>query len=78
MELIDIVFKLVGSTIPLGDSSQDKERLNNLKTLCSLTEDLINHIDFLSQMKGQQHSVKESQIFARKFIARMVSENDTI
>ena len=36
MELIDIVNKLIGNIEPIGDTSVDEERFENLKSYCEL------------------------------------------
>jgi hypothetical protein len=34
MELIDVVMKINGPVLPIGDSGIDRDRLQNLKSLC--------------------------------------------
>lgn len=45
MELIDIVNKLVGNIEPIADASVDEERFENLKTYCSLINDMLIKVD---------------------------------
>ena len=45
MELYDIVMKLTGPVDPIGDSSVDAERQNNLKVLLDLADKLLTKID---------------------------------
>ena len=45
MELIDVVNKLVGNIEPIADASVDEERFENLKTYCSLINEMLMKID---------------------------------
>lgn len=75
MTHLDIVKKLVGNINPTGDSSRDGERLENLKTMCNLVEDLIGEIQFVTRDKdAYESSVKEIGQFAFKFLSRLKEE----
>ncbi len=50
MEIIDIVNKLVGKISPVGDSAADKERFENLQTMCDLIEELVIQLDSIAQI----------------------------
>lgn len=45
MELIDVVNKLVGNIEPIADASVDEERFENLKTYCSLINEMLMKVD---------------------------------
>ncbi len=45
MELIDIVDKLVGRIEPIGDTSVDEERFENLKAYCELINEMVKRVD---------------------------------
>lgn len=45
MELIDIVNKLVGRIEPIGDTSVDEERFENLKAYCELINEMVKRVD---------------------------------
>ena len=45
MELIDIIDKLVGRIEPIGDTSVDEERFENLKAYCELINEMVKRVD---------------------------------
>ena len=45
MELIDVVDKLVGRIEPIGDTSVDEERFENLKAYCELINEMVKRVD---------------------------------
>lgn len=45
MELIDIVDKLVGNIEPVGDTTIDNERFENLKVYCELINEMVRKVD---------------------------------
>ena len=45
MELIDIVNKLIGNIEPIGDTTIDHERFENLKTYCKLINEMVRKVD---------------------------------
>ena len=45
MELIDIVNKLIGNIEPIGDTTIDHERFENLKTYCELINEMVRKVD---------------------------------
>lgn len=68
----DIVKKLIGNINATGDSSRDGERLENLKMMCNLVEDLIVEIQFVTRDKdAYESSIKEIGQFAFKFLSRL-------
>jgi hypothetical protein len=71
--LHEIIKKLVGDVMPLGDSSRDSERLKNLETLCGLTNRLITRIEEISiRCKGShEDSVQRIGNTANKFINQL-------
>jgi hypothetical protein len=69
MEHIEIVKKLIGPIDASGRSEVDYERLENLRALCRLTEQLIEEIHFASRNKiSHEHSVKLIGQYAEKFL----------
>jgi len=52
----EIVQKLVGSIHPSGESHLDTQRLENLKVMCGLVEDLIYEINFVARDKDRYES----------------------
>lgn len=45
MELIDIVDKLVGNIEPIGNTTIDNERFENLKVYCELINEMVRKVD---------------------------------
>ncbi len=71
----DIVQKLVGSINPVGDSSRDTERFENLKIMCDLVEDLLEEIKWVTRSaESYESSVKRSGEYAQKFINNLKEE----
>jgi hypothetical protein len=69
MELIDVVRKLIGPIEPLGCSSRDKNRLDNLNKYISLVYHLIDDMKDVSKNKtSYEYSVKEIGETADKFL----------
>jgi hypothetical protein len=69
MELHEIVKKLVGEINPVGASHIDSQRFENLKTLISLVDALLNDIDYVSTFQGRQEaSLKKAGLFADDFL----------
>ena len=66
----DIVMKLIGPIEPIGDSSVDPKRLENLKELCKLTELLVARIDRVSceNRDREEWSMKEAGKYADDFL----------
>lgn len=72
MEIKEIVNKLVGEINPLGCVSRDPQRLENLKTLCELINDLISQVDDVSfyNKDSKEHSVKLASDYAKNFLTQ--------
>ncbi len=65
----EIIDKLIGEIWPCGRSEVDRDRLENLKAYCELTELLLNRIHIVSHnSKSHEHSVKEIGEYAKKFL----------
>lgn len=72
MELKDIVLKLIGEVKPVGESNEDEKRFENLKNLCSLTDDLLTVIDKIVMCKDDyRSSVNEAGKYADKFLTKI-------
>jgi len=71
----EIVQKLVGSISPSGQSHLDTQRLENLKVMCGLVEDLVYEINFVAREENAyQYSIKEMGVYARKFLDNLKEE----
>ena len=73
MELYDVVMKLTGQVMPIGDSRADEDRLNNLVELCDLVDRLHTEIDEVASLKGLGHmaSVKKAKDYASGFLSHL-------
>lgn len=64
----EIVKKLIGSVRPVGSSHTDSERLENLKQLCSLANEIIQEIDNVAIIDSYENSVIKMSSYAREYI----------
>jgi len=77
MELKEIVLKLVGSIAPAGESHLDSKRLENLKTLCNLVEDLVTEINYVSADKDRfESSMSVMGKYADNFLNRLTEDRN--
>lgn len=75
MNIKEIVQKLIGSITPAGSSHLDTQRLENLKVMCSLVEDLVYEINFVARDKDRyEASMKEMGVYAKKFLDNLKEE----
>lgn len=69
IDLKEIVMKLNGPIEPVGESHTDEVRLNNLKNLCDLVEDLVGEIQQICPNKDRvEYSMKEAGKYAHAFL----------
>jgi len=69
MGLHDVVSRLIGPTLPVGEAHEDNRRLSNLEALIGLTDNLLRRIDFIAELKSSsQHSVSTAGKRATKFL----------
>ena len=66
----EIIMKLVSQIQPVGMSHVDGERLDNLKELCSLVEELNTKIYNVASnhFHNNEHSIVLCQEYAKKFL----------
>ena len=77
MELKEIVEKLVGSITPAGESHLDTQRFENLKVMCSLVEDLVYEINYVSRDKDRyESSMKVMGVYADKFLNNLTEDRN--
>lgn len=76
MEVKEIVQKLIGPIYPVGKSEVDAERLENLKKMCELVDDLITEIDSVAyhNRHSREASVKACAEFASAFLDKTIKE----
>jgi len=53
MDIYDIVHKLTGQILPVGETSEDERRLENLKVVCELVNKLVREIEIVSMNKNK-------------------------
>lgn len=71
----EIVQKLVGSITPAGESNLDTKRLENLKIICGLIEDLVYEVNYVSRDKDRyESSMKVMGEYADKFLRNLKEE----
>ena len=71
----EIVLKLVGSITPAGESHKDTQRLENLKVLFNLIEDLVYEVNCVSKEKDRyESSMKLMGEYADKFLRNLAEE----
>ena len=75
MKIKEIVQKLVGSITPAGESNLDTKRLENLKIICGLIEDLVYEVNYVSRDKDRyESSMKVMGEYADKFLRNLKEE----
>ena len=69
LELHDIVMKLTGPVMPLGETNEDQRRFENLKNLCRLVDHLVYTIDSVITCKDRpEASMKKAGEYADNFL----------
>jgi len=73
-----IVQKLIGDIRPIGESNTDYERLENMKQMCKLAEEILYEIDIVSTgypfNKG--YSIRRNCDYGIKFLNKIKFRND--
>lgn len=70
MEVYDVVMKLIGPVVPVGETHTDGERLENLEQLTELTDKLVTEIDRIGyeNRKDHRYSIKRAVEHCQKFM----------
>ena len=72
MEIYDVVTKLVGAIHPVGETTEDEKRFENLKVMTALVDNLIMDIDSIGMEKSRQEfSRKRAGEFADAFLTQL-------
>jgi hypothetical protein len=72
MKLDEIVMKLVGPVMPIGESNADSQRLENLRVLTMLIEDLLYEVAVVSKNKDRHEaSMKKAGVLGDEFLSRI-------
>jgi hypothetical protein len=79
MTYVDVVKKLIGNVQPCGDSCFDKQRLENLKIMCEIADNLIGELREASKAKNsQKNSMREIGQCADKFLSDVLERSTTL
>ena len=72
MDYTEIVKKLIGNIRPVGESTEDRRRLENLKSMCKLVQDLVTEIDSVGYdfKDTAEHSLKQASNHASNFLTK--------
>ena len=77
MTIHEVVKKLIGPVEPVGDSSCDDERFENLKAMTELVELLVIDIGWVGRKEiSHEYSVKRAGEFACKFLTKGLGITD--
>ncbi len=69
MTYYEMVKKLVGEIIPVGETYEDTRRLNNLENMIALVGHLISDIDKVAMNKGRpEYSLDKAGIVASEYL----------
>ena len=69
MELHEVVMKMVGPVMPVGETREDERRLENIKKLTELVDRLLFEIDAVSHNADRvEASMKAIGVRARDFM----------
>jgi hypothetical protein len=70
MDYTEIVKKLIGDIEPIGKTEVDEKRLENLKNMCNLVNDLVCAIDnvVFYNLDRVEHSMKIMGEYADSFL----------
>lgn len=69
MNYTEITERIIGKIHPVGDSSIDDERFDNLTNMCELVKNLISKIESVAAKKdSHEASVKRAGEYAHDFI----------
>lgn len=73
LSIKEIVIKLVGRIDPVGETITDAARLEALKSLCSLVDDLVAEIN--SVIVCNRHSYESSRKIAADYAYKFLADN---
>jgi hypothetical protein len=69
----DVVKKLIGNVRPVGETREDEKRLENLKALCELMDEIHTEIDAVAYdfRNNHEYSIKEAVKVANDFLTKL-------
>jgi hypothetical protein len=74
----EIIFKLVGKIQPIGESTTDGMRFENLIMMCDLVNRLVTKIDEVAYDNKDRHeySMKRAGEYAKDFLTKTLGINE--
>jgi hypothetical protein len=76
LDFYEIVKKLIGPIIPVGDSNIDEQRFENLKNTTELLDKLFFDINQVAQYSNsQESSCSRSGKYAKEYLKNLEEEN---
>lgn len=71
--ILKVVMKLMGPITPVGETTQDDERFENLKSMCDLVEKLIMGIEYVAHSNKDAYEFSKNRAgeYAQKFITSL-------
>lgn len=78
MTNFNVVEKLIGNIRPIGKTEVDEKRLENLKAMCKLMDEMHSAIYAVAYdfKDNKEYSVKECCDYAKKFISALGFSGD--
>lgn len=71
----EIVKRILGPTYPLGEHGADAERLQNVRRMTALVDDLLNHLRLLAkQSSSSEASVRAIGDHAKEFLRYLADD----
>ena len=73
MDIHEIVKKLVGEINPIGETTTDERRFENLQEMVGLVDNLLGDIDSIAHKykNNHQHSMKKASKYASDFFDKL-------
>jgi hypothetical protein len=72
LSIYKVVKKLVGAVEPVGETTEDDRRFDNLQVMTELVDLLLSDIDSVAQNKNRgEYSMKRAGVFASDFFTRL-------
>lgn len=70
--LVEIIDKLNGPIIPVGETNEDKKRFENLVNMCYVIDELMEKIMYIKNnfSNHQEFSIKKANLFSEEFLTK--------
>lgn len=80
MDYTGIIQRLIGPIEPVGESHTDEARLDNLKAMCAMVNDLVSAIDDVSyrNLDRVEYSMKQAGQYAHDFLTKTLGIADAM